>query len=341
MYQVSFTAAELAAKVGGELVGESGRVITGVCSLEEPHPDRVAFTREKRSEPLSKILTANAPGALFCQVPVEPTDLTSVIVVRNPQKALIDTIYLFQPPPRSNSTISPRAEISPSAIVSSGVEIGAFAVIGDECVIEEGAILHPHVVLYPGVKVGKRAIIHSGAVIREGCEIGADCVVQNGAIIGADGFGYIPGPEGLIAVPQIGNVVLSAKVEVGANSCVDRGAIGSTRIGLGTKIDNHVQIGHNVQIGAHSIICGQVGIAGSAKLGNQVVLGGGSGVKDHAVIADGVRLAARAGAIGDIREKGDYGGYPAVKLSLWRKQMALLNRLPEIWRESKGEKETD
>lgn len=336
MNQVSITVEELAARVGGDSMGDGTRVLSGVCSVEEPQSDCIAFTREKREASLLRLLDGSL-GALFVEEGATvPTSATPVILVPNPQKALIDTIHLLFPARGSSGVISSRAEIAPSAIVKEGVEIGAFCVIGEGCVIEDGAILHPHVVLYPGVRIGRNAILHSGAVVREGCEVGAECVVQNGAIIGADGFGYIPGPTGLIPVPQIGNVVLSAKVEVGANSCIDRGALGSTRVGTGTKIDNHVQIGHNVQIGAHAVICGQVGIAGSAKLGNQVVLGGGSGVRDHVRIADGVRLAARAGAIGDLNEKGDYAGYPAVKLSTWRKQMALLSKLPDLWKEMKS-----
>ena len=152
----------------------------------------------------------------------------------------------------------------------------------------------------------------------------------NGAIIGADGFGYIPDPQhGVRAVPQVGTVALANRVEVGANSCIDRGAFGKTQIGLATKVDNLVQIGHNVQIGQFSFICGQAAIAGSAILGNQVTIGGNTGVSGHLTIADKVRVAGNSGVTSSLDQSGDYGGFPAQPASLWRRQVAALRRLPE------------
>ena len=182
-------------------------------------------------------------------------------------------------------------------------------------------------------------MVHSGACIREGCEIGDYGIIQNGAVVGSEGFGYVPDLElGLRHVPQTGNVKLEARVDIGANTCIDRGTAGDTHIHLGSKLDNLVQVGHNVSIGSHSILCGQVGIAGSVNIGEQVVLGGNSGVADHVDIVSGVRVAAKSGVIADIDEKGDYIGFPAQKASTWRRQLVNLKNLPKILKELKGSK---
>jgi len=197
-------------------------------------------------------------------------------------------------------------------------------------------VIHPHVTVYPGVRVGARSVLHAGVVIREDCIIGEDNVLQPGAVIGADGFGYIPDPTfGLRPVPQVGHVVLAERVEVGANSCIDRATLGVTAVDTGTKIDNHVQVGHNTKIGKNSILCGMVGIAGSAHIGSNVTLAGYVGVGDHVSIVDNVRVGAKGGVSSDIREPGDWCGYPVVKGHRWRMQCAALEQLPELMRDFK------
>jgi len=173
-------------------------------------------------------------------------------------------------------------------------------------------------------------LIHARVVLREDIEISDGVILQPGAVIGADGFGYIADPKrGLVTVPQIGTVILDAAVEVGANSCIDRATLGRTLIGQGTKLDNLVQVAHNSRIGSYSLLCAQVGIAGSSTIGNNVVLGGHSGVGDHVKIVDNVRVAAKAGVIQDISKPGDYGGYPAVPAREWRRMVGALVRLPD------------
>ena len=203
--------------------------------------------------------------------------------------------------------------------------------IGAEVQIGNNVTIHPHVVIYPGTIIEDDCIIHSGAIIREYCHLKKGCVIQNGAVIGSDGFGYVPDPAlGLRAVPQVGRAVLGPLVDVGANSCIDRGALGDTSISLGTKVDNLVQVGHNVSIGEHTIVCGQSGIAGSTRIGARCVLGGSTGVGDHLNIPDDCRFGGNSGVITAIDEPGDYMGHPAIPAQQWRRQGVAVKKLPGL-----------
>jgi UDP-3-O-[3-hydroxymyristoyl] glucosamine N-acyltransferase len=338
------TLQEIASLLNAQIHGDPAVRIIEIAALEEATPRSLCFTREQHTDRVS-LDVQRIPGALLVPRALMG-DLSRIpcplLMVDDPLRSLIQLIPRFYEPRVPSIGISPRAEIDPTAELGPGCSVGAFCVIGADVVIEERVTLHPHVTIYPGACIGAGATIHSGAIIREECVVGADAIVQNGAVIGADGFGYIPGDRGLIPVPQIGSVVLEAHVEVGANTCIDRATLGTTRVGSGTKIDNQVQIGHNVRIGEHSVICGQVGIAGSARLGRGVVIGGNAGIKDHVSVADGVRVAAKAGVITDLTARGDYAGFPAIPAATWRRQAHALQKLPEIvkqWlrREKKSE----
>jgi UDP-3-O-[3-hydroxymyristoyl] glucosamine N-acyltransferase len=303
-----------------------------VCSLDEPHPDGLSLIRDASPKQLKNALQNNAVKALFIQdtlVTMLPAELPmAVIAVNDPMVALISVIPLFFEPYPISPGISEKADVHPSAKLGHNVTVSPFVSIGANCVIGDNVVLHPQVTVYPGCTIGTGTVVHAGAAIREDVIIGEHAVIQNGAIIGADGFGYVQVPgKGLVPVPQIGTVVVGNNAEVGANSCIDRATLGKTRLGDGSKADNLVQIGHNTAIGNHSILCGQVGIAGSCSIGNGVVIGGGAGVKDHVTIADGVRIAAKSGVTRDLREKGDYGGYPAVPVREWHGQVRSLIKL--------------
>jgi len=321
---------ELARVVGGNVSGKVDGLVTAVCPLDAPVPGGVSFTRLKSSTQVQRLLTDSPLVALI--VPAElarDAVKTSValIAVTDPVFAMTQITPLFHAAAEIAPGISPRAEIDPSAVIGKDVRIGAFCVIGPRARLDDNVVLHPHVVVYPGARVGARTVVHAGAIIREECSVGADAVIQNGAIIGADGFGYTPRPGiGLVAVPQVGTVVLADRVDIGANACIDRATLGETKVGLGTKIDNLVQVGHNTTIGQHCILCGQVGIAGSCSIGDQVVIGGASGVGDHITIASGSRFAGRSGIIRNITSRGDYAGQPATPIRRWNRAIAALLR---------------
>jgi UDP-3-O-[3-hydroxymyristoyl] glucosamine N-acyltransferase len=331
---VKITAAEITSIVRGTLHGSGAIKATVLAPLEDATAGALTLIRERSALQIRRILATTKAAVILCPTAPEGTEIPAdkaLIVVEKPFESLLLCMpHFFEPHPPLQG-ISPLASIDPSAKIGPNVAIGAFAVIGPLVELAEHAVIHPHVVLYPGVKIGARSVIHSNVSIREDCQIGSDAVIQNGSVVGADGFGYLPDPvRGLVAVPQLGNVLLADRVEVGANSAIDRGTLGATRIGLGTKIDNLVQVGHNTKIGMHSILCGQVGIAGSCEIGNQVVLGGQVGVGDHLAIVDGVRVAAKSGVTGSLSQKGDYMGHPILPAQLARRVFALLPQLPEL-----------
>lgn len=319
----SLTVDEIAAICDGRVRGDGTIRISGLCSLDEPSESGIAFLREPSRKALREIFTEEKLGALLIMDALESSVEGCpfpLILVPDPLKALVKILPHLHRFPDRPSGISEKAEINPSAIIAKDVSIGAFCVIGKDVRLDECVVIHPHVVIYEGAHIGARTIIHSGAAIREFVSIGPDNIIQNGAVIGADGFGYIPDPkQGLVAVPQIGTVRTNDFVDIGANSCVDRATLGTTRIGSRTKLDNQVQVGHNVTIGSNSILCGQVGIAGSCKIGNRVVLGGNAGVADHITIVDGARFGAKAGVHGDVKKPGDYVGYPLIPAKGWKR----------------------
>lgn len=328
--------AEVASRVKGVLLGDPNAIVRGLCPLDEPRAEHLAFTRESsldkvlsqlQGSPLSSVIISDRAR------PAAPIPQLNLIAVNSPLAAIVQLIPHFYPEHVQPAEISSKAEIHPTAKLGKNVSIGAFSVIGARATIGDGTRIHPHVVVYHDAQIGAGCELHSGAIVREGVVLGDRNVIQNGAILGADGFGFVPGSSvpgsnvPILKVPQVGTVQTGAEVEIGANACVDRAALGSTRIGHGTKLDNLVQVGHNNKIGKFSIICGQTGIAGSCHIGDGVIIGGSAGIKDHVTVADGVRIGARAGVIQDLLEKGDYAGFPAVRAHSWRRQLVLLQRL--------------
>lgn len=322
---------EIARQINGVVHGDGAVTIDAACPIDAGVPNGLGFTRADSPARLDRALRqTRCAAALVPTKAITPNSAypIPVIAVPDPVLAMTKVVPLFFEPAEIGDGISPKAEIHPSARIGRNVRIGPFCVVGPRVSIGDDVVLHPHVVLYPGATIGDRTTLHAGAVVREECTVGADSVIQNGAVIGADGFGYTPDPtRGLVPVPQVGTVVLSAGVDVGANTCIDRATFGQTQIHDGTKIDNLVQIGHNTVIGRHGIVCGQVGIAGSCAIGDGVVLAGSVGVADHISIASGARIAARSAVIRDLDERGDYAGNPAVSARLWNRAMASLLKL--------------
>ncbi len=318
--------------VGGSLVGPSAISVNGVCTLESPKPGKVTFIRAQSAEHVARELAKLPAMAVLVPRDAMPEQLpplaVAVISVKDPYAAFLDILPHFFEPVRPPRGFHPTAVIAPDAKIGADVSIGAYCVVEAGSSVGDRAVLHPHVRLYSHVTLGSDVELFSGVSIRSGCTIGSRVIIHDNTVIGADGFGYIPDPKtGIRKVPQVGDVVIADDVEIGANTCIDRGTIGSTRIGRGTKIDNLVQIGHNTVVGANCFICGQTGIAGSCTIGDGVVCGGSSGVADHVTIAPGVRLGGWCGVTSSISEPGDYMGFPAVKAQEFKRQQVALMRL--------------
>jgi UDP-3-O-[3-hydroxymyristoyl] glucosamine N-acyltransferase len=328
----AYPLSHLAAQINGATVGDPELTITGLCSLDDAKPNHLCFIRANSEESFMRAL-ANLPAQSAAIVttalaPKEPLkNGASLILVQEPYPSFLDLVPLFFVHSRPEPGIHPSAVVHDTAHVGRGASIGAHCVIGARVVIGQDALLFPSVTVYDDVVIGDSVILYSGTSIRDGSRIGDRVIIHDHAVIGADGFGYIPDPKrGLRKVPQIGFVSIGNDVEIGAQTCVDRGAFGATIIGNGSKIDNLVQIGHNVIIGSHCIICGQAAIGGSTKIHDGVVVGGAASLADHLEIARGVRLGGRAGVTNSILEPGDYMGFPAIKAGEWRRQQAQIRR---------------
>ena len=341
--------AAVAELVHGQLAASGSQEISDVCSLDESAAGKIAFLRDRELKRAKEILgkgSANGyqlPAALLVHTSCleQEWDLpVALIGVSDPVGSFAKLSGYFHPKVTLTAGIHPTAVIEEGVELGENIAIGAFCYIGQGSKIGSNTTLMPRVTIYPGVSVGEQVMIHAHVVIREGTVIGSGCTLHAGAVIGADGFGYAPDERGnLIAVPQIGTVQIGDNVDIGACSCVDRATIGTTEVGSGSKLDNFVQVGHNVKIGKHAIVCAHTGIGGSAVIGDRVVLGGQSGVADHCSVVAGSRVSAKGGVISKLTERGDYAGFPAIPASDWRRQMAALRKLPELIRQRKATKE--
>jgi UDP-3-O-[3-hydroxymyristoyl] glucosamine N-acyltransferase len=249
----------------------------------------------------------------------------------DPELAFAQTIALFYQPFRPSAEIHPTAVIDPSVHLGKNVAIGAHAVIQAGVTIGDDVCIHPNVVIYPDSQIGDRTILHANCSIQERTQIGADCVIHCGAVIGSEGFGFVPTREGWFKMEQSGYTVLEDGVEIGANSNVDRPAVGETRIGRNTKIDNLVQIGHGCEIGYGCAFAAQVGLAGGTKIGNRVILAGQVGVGNEVTVGDGAIASAKAGVHKDVPPGQIVSGYPAVEHKVYLKASAMYSRLFEMY----------
>ena len=312
--------------VGGELVGSPDTTITNLASLEEAGPHDLTFLTGDR---MLKMSGSTEAGALLAHRRL-PEIVNPHIVVANPTLAFAQVAQAFFCP------ISPPRGIAATAVRGLDTQIGPDVSIWPGVTLGDRVTIGARVTLYPNVFVGNDTIIgddtllYPNVVIREGCTIGARVIIHSGTVIGSDGFGYVQDKGRHYKIPQLGGVTIEDDVELGANVTVDRATLGQTVIKQGTKVDNLVQIAHNVMIGAHSILVAQVGIAGSTRVGHHVMIGGQAGLADHIVIGDQVMIAARAGVNRSLDSNQIVSGAPAMPRELWLKAQAVIPRLPEL-----------
>jgi len=291
MAKAGFTLGELAEVLQARLDGDPGRVVTGVAPLESAGPDQISFLTDLRYRGAADTSRA---GAFL--VPRDVRDLPApTLGCDAPQQALIQLLRLFHPPVPTPAGVDRTAVVAPEARIDPSASVGPLCVVESRAVIGPGARLHALVYVGPGVEIGDDTVVHPHVSLRDGVRVGRRVIIHSGAVLGADGFGFAFDGTAHRKIPQVGGVLIEDDVEIGANTTIDRATFGDTIVGRGTKIDNLVQIGHNVVVGEHSLLVAQVGISGSSRLGRGVVLAGQVGVADHVTIGDGVIAGARSG----------------------------------------------
>jgi len=320
---------ELASRLGAELRGDAETEVTGVKGIEDAGPTEITFVANPRYSGLARTTQAAA-------VLVEPEFQeigAATLRIKNPYHAFNRALAMFYQPPAYPPGVHPTAVIDPTAEIGEGAHIGAYVVIGPGVRLGPNATLLPHVVVYPGVQAGCHLFAHAHAVIREHCLLGDHVTLENGAVIGADGFGFSKDENGRwVKIPQSGPVRLGDRVDVQANACIDRATVGETKIGAGAKIDNLVQVGHGSAVGENTLLCAQVGLAGSSVIGNNAILAGQAGVAGHCTLGDGVILTAQSAVSHDVAAGKMISGSPGFDNRVWLRAVAIFQRLPELVR---------
>ncbi|WNZ23378.1 UDP-3-O-(3-hydroxymyristoyl)glucosamine N-acyltransferase [Leptolyngbya sp. NK1-12] len=307
-------------------------VLTGLAAIDEAQPGSLSYIEGGKFANQIHHTGASAvilPQDAKLQQQASQRQI-AWISTAEPKLLFAKAVPLFYQPFQPEPGIHPTAIIHPTAQLGQEVSVGAYSVIQANVKIGNGVCIHPSVVVYPDVQIGDRTVLHAGCVIHERTQIGADCVIHSGAVIGAEGFGFVPAAEGWVKLEQSGITVLEDRVEVGCNSTVDRPAVGETRIGYNSKLDNLVHVGHNCRIGQNCILAAQVGMAGGGKTGNWVILGGQVGVANQATIGDRVQAGAKAGLHGAIAPGSIMMGSPASPYRTFLKASAIYNRLPDM-----------
>lgn len=316
---------ELALLIGGRIAGNPDTEITGVSGIKEAKPGDITYIQNKKV--LKDISELHASAFIVTQ---EINELkASMLVVDNPQFAFARALEVFHTKPRVSTGISDKAFIGTNAVIGDDVSVHPFAYIGNNIVLGARITICPGVFLGEGVTIGDDTMIYPNVTVRENVKIGKNVIIHSGAVLGADGFGYVPHKGTHYKIPQIGGVVIEDNVEIGANVVIDRATTGQTIIGQGTKIDNLVQIAHNVKIDRNCIIVAQAGISGSVEIHDGVILAGQVGVRDHVKVGKGAIIGAQSGVGSDIPEGKIYSGSPAIPHAKWLRSQSIYSKLPE------------
>ena len=334
---MEFSAQQIALLLGGKVYGNASASVSDVAPIEQAQAHQLSFVTEEKYLPF--IATSQAGVILVTQsllndsiIAAAQNASSALIAVENARGAMAQLLQLVA------KTINPtRQGIDQPSFISEGVQvpedayIGAFAYIGKNVRLGKGVQIYPQVYLGDNVVIGDNTILYAGSKVYYNCQVGANCIIHSGVVIGADGFGFEPDSKGLNQkIPQIGNVVIEDDVEIGANTTIDRAMMGTTIVRSNAKLDNLVQLGHNVEIGQSTFMCAQVGVAGSTKIGHHCILAGQVGVAGHIEIADQCVFGAQTGVAGSVKKPGIYQGSPAIDASVWRRAIVGFKQLPEI-----------
>ncbi|HVP54027.1 MAG TPA: UDP-3-O-(3-hydroxymyristoyl)glucosamine N-acyltransferase [Candidatus Eisenbacteria bacterium] len=308
--------------------GEPETEITGVAGIEEAARGQITFV----ANPKYAAAARNTEASAIIVSEEFPAGSCALLRSKNPYLTFARAIELFYQAPRYAPGIHPSAVIAPTAQIGANAHVGACVVVDDHVAIGDDAVLLPHVVIYRGARIGNNFFAHAHAIVREGCQLGDNVVLQNGAVVGSDGFGFARDGDHWEKITQSGPAVLESDVEVQANACIDRASVGETRIARGVKIDNLAQVGHGSAVGEHTLLCAQVGLAGSTVVGKNVIIAGQAGVAGHCNVGDGVVITAQSGTHGDIPAGSMVSGSPAFDHKQWLRAVNAFAKLPELAR---------
>ena len=329
---MEFSAKQIAEFIQGTIVGDENATVHTFAKIEEGIPGAISFLSNPKYTPYiydtqSSIVLVNNDF-----VPEKEVKAT-LIKVNNAYESLAKLLNLYEMSKPKKTGIDPLAYIAPTAKIGENVYIAPFACVGDNAEIGDNTSLHPHATVGSGAKIGHDCILYPNVTVYHDCRVGNHCILHAGSVVGADGFGFAPSPEGYEKIPQIGIVVLEDNVEIGANTCIDRATMGATIIRKGVKLDNLIQIAHNVEVGSHTVMASQVGIAGSTKVGEWWMFGGQVGVAGHIKVGNKVNMGAQSGVHSSIKDGEALIGTPPMPLKSYFKSSAVFRKLPDMYLE--------
>ncbi len=329
---MEFTAKQIADFIGGKVEGDGNVSVNTFAKIEEGKKGAISFLSNPKYthyiyNTQSSIVLVNE-DMVFDQ-PVN----TTLIRVANAYECVAKLLQMYEAAKPKKKGIDPKASIAESATIGKDVYVGAFACIGENTVVGDNTVIYPHTVIGDGVKIGDNCLVYPNVTIYDGCRIGNRVTIHAGTVIGADGFGFAPNAEGYDKIPQIGIVTIEDDVEIGANTCIDRSTMGSTIIRKGVKLDNLIQVAHNVEIGENTVMSAQVGIAGSTKIGSWCMFGGQVGLAGHITVGDKTFLGAQSGVPGNIKGNQTLIGTPPMEPKAYFRSQAVFRRLPEMYKQ--------
>lgn len=326
---MEFTASQIASFINGKIIGDENALITGVSPIENGESGHLSFIAQDR---FSMYLDTSKCSVIIVSEHLlnEKTYQPTLIVVKDAYLSFQVLMNLYQEMRGRKEGIEEGSSIHESAVLGQNVYVGAFTYVSEKAKIGDDTQIYPQVYIGKGVKIGKNCKIDSGARIYDYCVIGDNCIIHSNTVIGGDGFGFQPTPEGFKKIPQLGNVIIEDDVEIGSNCSIDRATIGSTIIGKGTKIDNLIQIAHNVKIGKNNVIAAQAGIAGSTTIGDWNQIGGQVGIVGHIKIGSQVKIQAQSGVSSSVNDKETLYGSPAISYNDYLRSYVHFRNLPEM-----------
>lgn len=329
---MEFTAKQIAAYIGGEIVGDENATVHTFAKIEEGMPGALSFLSNPKYtayiyDTLSSIVLVNSDF-----VPEKPINAT-LIKTANAYESLAKLMMLYESVKPKKQGISSMASIAESATIGENVYIGPFVCIGEKAVVGNNTIIEANVSIGDGATVGDNCLLYNGVTIYHDCKVGNRCILHAGSVVGSDGFGFAPGANGYDKIPQIGIAILEDDVEIGANTCIDRATMGATIIKRGVKLDNMVQIAHNVVIDEHTVMAAQCGVAGSTKVGSWCMVGGQTGISGHIKIGNQVKVGGHSAIANSVKDGKAVMGYPAFDHSQFARASVVIKKLPEMYRE--------